>query len=86
MNRKALLGALVTFLALSLALGAVWVRQEGWVMRPAPTHWWWYALSAFVIGVNVGQMFEAWSRQRQLARSTRELREATARLQNGGTR
>ncbi len=80
MNRRAALGAVATFLALSLALGAVWVWQEGWVMWPAPTHWWWYALSAFMIGVHVGQAFESWQRRRAFSVSTRALREATERF------
>lgn len=64
---------LLVWIALSLVFGVVWVHQEGWVMRPAPMHWWWWALSGWMSGFGARPILDGWLARRRMSRLQREI-------------
>lgn len=61
----------------SAAILILYFWQEGFRLRPAPTHWWWYALSAAIWGFSIGQQWEDRTQRRarrRLERAARSMR------------
>jgi hypothetical protein len=56
---------------------AVYISQEGWVLMPKPTHWWWWAVAGIMLGLNIGYQFSEWE-NRSVQRKHDRLRELEA--------
>ena len=65
--------ALLVWFTVSLVYGAIWVHYEGWVMLPAPTHWWWWALSGWMSGFGARPVLDAWLARRRMRRLQRDI-------------
>ena len=55
-RRKVIAVAVVVFVLFLIA----YVTQEGWVLMPNRAHWWWWAISGIMLGINISYQFSEW--------------------------
>ena len=72
-RRKVIAVAVVAFVLFLIA----YVTQEGWVLMPNRAHWWWWAISGIMLGINIGYQFSGWE-NRSVQRKHDRLRELEA--------
>lgn len=55
---------IILWLIVSAICLTLYFWQEGFHLTPNPSHWWWYATTAALLGFNVGQHYERWDERR----------------------